>query len=310
MRPIDVAILEIAARQHSLVRRDQFLERGTLDQLKRRLRTGALVREYGGVYRIAGSEQTWEQGELAACYAGGKLTVASCRAAARLQGLPGGANLVEITTLRHRRWNYPGVIVHESRHLSELDTMVIDAIPVTRTARTLCDLAGLVELGELQRRTLDHALLEAVRRNIVDVRSVWRTHERLGGTVRLGGETILHALQGFVAPLRKPETSAESLLLALIRDHGFPEPDAQFWLRLPNGEWIRLDYAWAGFKIGFEFDPYKYHGDRERYEKNASRTRLMQAIGWDRVTVTDDDLNAGIPESAAALRQLLARRSA
>ncbi len=310
MRPIDVTLLEIAARQHSIVRRDQFLEIGTRDQLKRRLRTGALIRDYEAVYSVAGSERTWEQRELAACFAGAKTTVASCRAAARLQSLPGGADLIEVTTRRHNRWNYPGIIVHESHHLSDLDTMTIDAIPVTRTARTICDLAGLVELGELERRTLDHALLEAVRRNIVDVRSVWRTYERLGGNVRLGGVTIYNALQGFVPPTRKPESAGESLLLTLIREHGFPEPVPQFWLQLPSGEWIRLDYAWASLKIGFEFDPYKFHGDRERYEKNASRTRLMQAMGWDRVTVTDDDLNAGIPESAAALRQLFVRRSA
>ncbi len=247
---------------------------------------------------------------MAACLAGGKSSVASFRAAALLDRLPGGAELVEITTLRHHRWQYPGVIVHESQHLTELDTMIIDSIPVTRTARTLCDLAGLVELRELDRSTLDLALLEAVRRNLVDVRSLWLTQERLGGQWRLGGGVLLAALQRFVPPERNTETRAESRLLQLLREHDFPEPVAQFWLRLPNGEWIRLDFAWPTLKVGAEFDPYKFHGDRERYEKNASRTRLMQAIGWDRVTITDDDLAAGIPEGAAALRTLLRRRSA
>jgi hypothetical protein len=202
------------------------------------------------------------------------------------------------------------VVVHESRHLTELDVTLIDGIPVTRAARTLCDLAGLVELRVMERQILDHALLEATRRQLVDVRSVWRTQERLGGDVRLGGKVIIDALQSFVPPVRSPETSAETLLLQLIRQHGFPEPVAQYWLRLPNGEWIRLDYAWPSLRIGCEFDPYWYHGDRERYEKNASRTRLMQALDWERVTITDDDLNAGIPEGAAALRAVLRRRSA
>jgi hypothetical protein len=236
--------------------------------------------------------------------------VASFRAAALLHGLPGGAEVVEITTLRHHRWPYPRVLVHESRHLSELDVMMVDSIPVTRAARTLCDLAGLVERRALDRRTLDLALLECVRRNLVDVRSVWRAQERLGGSVRLGGEVMLDALQHFLPPERSAETRAETMLLQLLREQALPEPVAQFWLELPNGERIRLDFAWPSLMVGAEFDPYKFHGDRERYEKNASRTRLMQAIGWDRVTITDDDLNARIPEGAAALRTLLQRRSA
>ncbi len=117
-------------------------------------------------------------------------------------------------------------------------------------------------------------------------------------------------MQRFIPPERNAETAAENLLLQLLREHGLPEPVAQFWHKLPNGERIRLDFAWPSHKIGAEFDPYKFHGDQERYEKNASRTRLMQAMAWDRVTITDDDLNAGIPEGAAALRTLLNRRSA
>jgi hypothetical protein len=54
-----------------------------------------------------------------------------------------------------------------------------------------------------------------------------------------------------------------------------------------------------------EFDPYKYHGDRERYEEMMSRTRLLQSIRWQRVCVTDDDLDAGMAESLAALQPLV-----
>jgi hypothetical protein len=310
MRAIDIRIDEFASRQHGVVSRDQLLTVGSRQQIGRRLAAGRLVRVHDSVYRLPSAAPTWQQALLAACLAGGKSSVASFRAAAFLHGLPGGAEVVEITTLRHHRWPYPHVLVHESRHLSELDVMIIDSIPVTRAARTLCDLAGLVELYALDRRTLDLALLECVRRNLVDVRSVWRAQERLGGSVRLGGEIILDALQHFVPPERSAESRAETQLLQLLREHELPEPVAQFWLALPNDERIRLDFAWPGLSVGAEFDPYKFHGDRERYERNASRTRLMQALGWDRVTITDDDLDAGIPEGAAALRTLLQRRSA
>ncbi len=153
MRPIDLTVADLAPRQHGLVARDQLLVVGSRDQITRRLKSGRLIRIHDSVYRVPSTACSWRQALLAACLAGGKSSVASFRAAALLHGLPGGAEVVEITTLRHHRWPYPHVVVHESRHLSELDVMIVDSIPVTRAARTLCDLAGLVELRELGRRS-------------------------------------------------------------------------------------------------------------------------------------------------------------
>jgi hypothetical protein len=221
--------------------------------------------------------------------------------------LPGGEELIEITCPRHRRAQYEGVIAHESRFLDELkDVFVLDGIPLTRAARTLCDAAGLVEMGQLDAFTLDHALLEAVRRNLVDVASVWRECERVGGETRLGGEAMMNALQRFVPPARQPETTAETLVLQTLRANGVPEPVPQYWITLPNGERIRLDFAWPERRAALEWDPYWYHGDRERYEVMQRRTRLMRAMNWERVCVTDNDLDAGMPESLAALASVLA----
>jgi very-short-patch-repair endonuclease len=304
----DAKILRLASSQDSLLTREQFLRYGSKDQLKYWLRRGRLVRVYESVYRLPGAELRYRQ-RLPACMAGGSTGVASFRAAAHLGHLPGGCEIVEITTVRHTRWNYADVVVHESRHLGPLDVMDADGIPTTTVARTLCDLAGLVELRELPRRDLDLALLEAVRRDLVDMRSVWAAHDRLGGSLRLGSGVILDALRRFVPPLRSTESTAESKLLLLVRQYGFPEPVPQDWITLPDGERVRLDLAWPRWRASMEFDPYKFHGDRDRYEKDAARTRKMQAMGWDRVRVTDDDLDAGIPEAAAALRAVLDRRA-
>jgi hypothetical protein len=307
MRRIDEHAVRVAESQHQLVTRAQFLEVGSIDQLKRRLRAGSLIRVHNSIYRLPGVAPTWRQALLAACWAAGKLCAASFRAAAALLQFPGGEELVEITCPRHRRAQYPGVIAHESRHLREWDLFVIDGIPLTRPSRTLCDLAGLVELGELDRSTLDHALLEAFRRNLVDVRSMWQQYERLGGDLRLGGETIFDAINRFVPPRRPTESIPESRVLLHLRDQGIPEPTPQYWLTLPNGDRIRLDFAWPERRAALEWDPYWYHGDRERYEAMQRRTRLMRAMNWERICVTDNDLDAGMPESIAALRTALGR---
>ena len=159
----------------------------------------------------------------------------------------------------------------------------------------------------MSRFTLDHALLEAVRRDLVDVASVWRECERLGGDTRLGGAVIMDALQRFVPPERATETMPESLVLQLLRENGIPDPIPQYWLTLPNGARIRLDFAWPTNRASLEWDPYKYHGDRDRYEAMQRRTRLMRAMDWERICLTDDDLDAGMPETLAALRRVLGR---
>ena len=257
MKPVDIALRDIAAQQHHLITREQFLRIGSRDQLKRRLGSTSLLRVHDSVFRLAGIAPTWRQQLLAACLAGGRYGASSFRAAAQLTSLPGGAELVEVTFLRHRRAKLEGVIAHESNYLMEMDLHVIDGIPTTRPARTLCDLAALVEWEQLERSTLDLALLEAVRRDLVDIPSVWRTYERLGGSFRDGGETIHDALLRFVPPIRKTETSAESRVLQILRASDFPEPVPQFWIRLPNNEPVRLDFAWPNRRVGLEFDPYK-----------------------------------------------------
>jgi hypothetical protein len=307
MQKVDQHILEIAEQQHQLVTREQFLVDGSTAQLKRRLRSGALIRVHNSIYRLPGTTPTWRQELLAACLAAGRPSSASFRAALAMTHLPGGEELVEITCPRHRRAQYEGVIAHESRFLEERDLVIIDGIPVTRTPRTLCDIAGLVELGKMSRSTLDHALLDAVRRDLVDVGSVWREYERLGGTIRLGGDTIYDALQRFVPPRRLTESSPELRVLMILREHGFPEPTPQYWITLPDGERIRLDFAWPDCRASLEWDPYKFHGDRDRYEAMQSRTRRLRAMGWERVCITDDDFDAGMPEALAALGQVLGR---
>jgi hypothetical protein len=283
------------------------LVHGTRQQVDRRLRSGLLARMYNSVYRLSSAPVTWRQSLLAACLAGGKPSAASCRAAAKISDLPGGEEVLEITSPRHRRAQYGGVVAHESRFLEERDVVVIDGIPVTRTARTICDLAGLVELGLLDRTTLDLALQEAVRRNLVDVAAVWREHERLGSTFRLGGAVMLSALHDFVPPARRTESVGESKVLLLLRRNDFPEPVSQYWLTLPDGERIRLDHAWPECKASIEFDPYKWHGGCDHYEKMLSRTRRMRAMDWERISVTDTDLDAGMPEALAALARIVPR---
>jgi hypothetical protein len=304
----DDQLVQLAGRQHFVVSRQQLLEIGSARQLKHRLRTGFLERVYRSAYRLSGSPDTLEQRLMAACFASGKPSVASFRTAAFLDGLPGGEALIEITSPRWRRVRYDGVIPHESHHLTELDVRYVGNIPVTRTARTINDLGGLVAVGELRVDVLDRAMHEAVRRDLVDTARVWREWERLGGTIRPSGKVIEAMLDRFVATLRQPDTSGEAQLLRLILQAGLPHPTPQLRVWLSETRWVDLDFGYRDAKVFAEFDPYKWHGARDKYMKDAERLLELRRRGWDGVSVTDDELDAGAPRALEVLRSLLELR--
>jgi very-short-patch-repair endonuclease len=303
----DGRLLELAGRQHYVVAREQLREFGTLRQIEHRLAKGRLERVHEGVYRVVGSPKTWQQRLLAACLASSGANAVSFRAAARMCDLPGGEEIVEVTAPRHRRMQLDDVTTHESFFLTDLDVTCLDGIPVTRPARLLCDLALLVERGELRACTYELAVQEAIRRNLVDVERLWREWERLGGEWRPGGRTVAAVLNNYVQPIRQPDTRPESRLLQIIRTEGLPEPVAQFRVALSPTRNARLDFAWPDAKVYCEFDPYKWHGGRDRYMADATRRLRLEMLGWRGVPVTDDELDSGGRLATQLLLQRLPR---
>ena len=90
---------------------------------------------------------------------------------------------------------------------------------------------------------------------------------------------------------------------------GLPEPVPQFRVWISPTQWYDLDFAWPWLKLFGEFDPYKWHGNRDKYEKDAKRRLRLRLSGWDGVSVTDDELDAGAPLAIPVLWQLVSRAS-
>jgi hypothetical protein len=307
MHAFDLRLLKLAGRQHYVVTHDQLREFGTRRQIVSRVRAGVLESMHQSVYRVSGSPMTWHQQLLAACFATSGVSTASFRAAAQMWSLPGGEAIIEITSPRHDRAQYGGVTTHESFYLTDLDVTYIDSIPVTRPARIICDFGLLVKRGEMSVETLELAMHEALRRDLVDVARVWREWERLGGTRRPGGKVIEAMLNRFVAPVQKPDTTPEVRLLQLIRAAGLPEPVPQHRVALSPTRWYQLDFAWPDARVFCEFDSYKWHGSRTRYMRTTRRRLELECHGWYGVPVTDDELDAGAPLAIAVLTERLAR---
>jgi predicted transcriptional regulator of viral defense system len=185
-----------AKAQHGVVTRAQVLATGlTRHQVVAALSSGQL-RELGrGVYGVAGLPQTWEQRVLAACLATGG--VASHRTAGWLFGLEGlgrsAPREVDIIVPFTGSPLSKLAIMHRSRTLQPSHAVKLGAIPRTTLARTLIDLAEVLEP-----KALETAFASALRQQ-PDLR---------GAVLRLvkdwpnQGHTGIGALRALLAPTR------------------------------------------------------------------------------------------------------------
>src|SRR5204863_2926424 len=120
----------------------------------------------------------------------------------------------EVTVPRRGVRGCPGIRVHYSSVLGARDVMRHEGIPVTTPARTLVDLAGVVN---------DNLLRTAVRRALakrrVGIRQLVATRRRLG---RRRGSATLNRVLRAAAPTR---SELEDVVFDLIVDAGFVRPD-------------------------------------------------------------------------------------
>jgi hypothetical protein len=116
-------------------------------------------------------------------------------------------------------------------------------------------------------------------------------------------------LSRFVPPLRRLDSRPELRLLQIMRDSGLPEPAPQHRVWISPVRWYDLDFAWPELLRYVEFDPYKWHGNRDKYMRDARRRLELQARGWLGVSITDDELDNGADLAVAVIRSFLTEAS-
>ena len=137
----------------------------TAGEIRARLASGALLREFPGVYRVGHRAPSVEARYLAAVWACGEGALLCGRAAAFLLGLVGGlvAPPPEVVTRTERR--IEGVRTKRSRGLDERDAIVWRGIPVTSPARTMVALASMLSLNALARAFHEAGIRHGPRRS-------------------------------------------------------------------------------------------------------------------------------------------------
>jgi very-short-patch-repair endonuclease len=158
---------------------------------------------------------------------------------------------------------------------------VRDRVPVTSPARTLVDLAGM-----LDEESLEAVVEDFFHRGVTTPLAVQRCLDASGGTGRPGSH-LLRALLADrdEAPL---ELKLEVKLWRLLRKAGM-RPVRQFEVRC-GGNTYRLDFAWPKLKVAVEGDGYAAHGGRTAFVRDRRRLAALVAAGWMIVPVTWDDV--------------------
>lgn len=269
-----IQLLELAQRQHFVVSSRQATELGVGYQtLYRAVAAGKLERDLPHVYRVPGSERTWESQLMAAqLWLDRPDSAVSHRSAAAFWSFPDfERGSVELST---KRWKKPllPVVVHKLSASPSGDTTTVAFIRVTNPGRTLIDIAGLIETDDLER-----ALEDALRRKLTSVAHLrWLCRARYGKGAR--GIADLRAL--LPSDYVPTGSSFEVKLMQALRRAGLPPPVRQHEVRT-NGVFVaRVDFAYPWAKVAIEADSYEFHSGREAWESDLRRRNALTALGW------------------------------
>jgi very-short-patch-repair endonuclease len=186
-------------------------------------------------------------------------------------------------------------IVTHGCQTDEEDRASHDRIPVTSVARTLLDLAEVVD-----RRRLERAFEAAERMRLLDLRAVEQVCER--GRGRRG----LRQLRALLPSLRPAPTTRSDLerdFLDFCRDHELPIPTMN-----ADVAGFEVDALWPQERLVVELDGFEFHRTRAAFERDRARDAAIQLAGHRVVRLTHRRLETEPHVAAAQIRSFLRAR--
>jgi very-short-patch-repair endonuclease len=269
---------ELARRQWGVVTRAQlaglgFGDRGVADWV----RSGRLHRLYRGIYAVGHDRLRLEGRWLAAVLACGSGAVLSHRDAAVLWDLrQSHSAYIDVTVpSRNGRRRQHGIRLHRTSRLRPEEVTVRDGIPVTTVARTLLDLADV-----LQKQALKRVIAEAEYLNLFDLTALNAVVENNPG--RRGAK--LMAAAG--ARRHRTRSKLEQRFLGLLERSGVEEPQSGVWI-----EGYEADFAWTRAGLVVELDGLAAHSTRAALNADRLRDRRLWKAGFRTMRLTDEALD-------------------
>jgi very-short-patch-repair endonuclease len=251
--------------------------------IDKRLSRGSLIEIHRGVYAVGHLAPAPFQREHAALLAIGDGAVLSHLTAAEVWGLGmGDGNGVHaIAPPRTGRRSRHGLVVHRPRTVPRDEVTGRHGLPLTTVARTLVDLASVVD-----RRALERAIDKAEHLGLLDHGELERTLDRAPG--RRGTRTLRRILATLEGPNRT-RSELEERFLALCRDAGLPLPRMNQRLGLSAGS-AEVDCLWPTQRLVVELDGFASHSTRIAFGRDRWRDRQLRRAGFEPLRYTWNDI--------------------
>lgn len=296
---LELAIAHLAGRQHGLVTRAQLLSLGmSARAIEGRLRGRRMRAVHRGVYRTGGVETPRER-EMAAVLAAGHGAVVSHRSAAWLHGLmvrPPDTHPVEVVVPGRQRVRRPGILARRVRWPPSATAVLADGIPATPVARTLVDLAGVLDAASLER-----AVARAERQGLAAREDLVAM---IGEAQGRPGVRLLRSVAGGMGDLALTRSEAEVRFLQLVRDARLPTPEVNAVLL-----GYEVDFLWRARRMAVEVDGYRFHASRHQFRRDRRRDSRLAAAGIQVIRLSWEQIVEEPLATAAELAQALALAS-
>jgi very-short-patch-repair endonuclease len=301
MNEREADVLRRAGEQYGVITREQARNAGLTDrQIDTRLRGQRWLPLYPAVFRVAGAPVTARQRALAAClWLGDGAVISHLTAAAvlRFDGIRGPA--LHVTVPRSARSGVNtkrGFALHSTTRLSLIDRVTVDGIPCTSGARTLIDIAALVD-----DEALEIAFESARRMRLTSVDHLARRFLELGGRGKAGSARVCRLLERQRVDDRPLESPLEVKVWRLLRDRRIPLPERQVAI----GDY-RVDMLWPEHRVILECDGFEAHAGHLRWKRDRRRVAAIEAMVYRFVHVTWDDVTRRPDEVIARIGYALA----
>jgi very-short-patch-repair endonuclease len=281
-------VAAVAATQWGRITVHQLREAGIgRGAIEKAVACGRLHREHVGVYvvgHLAPSDLGRWNGAVLACGARSALSLRSAASLFRIRSGEGPAVDVTVPTRNGRR--RPGIAIHRAP-LPERDVVVREGIRVTTVARTLADLAYVLDADGLHR-----AVREAQYLKLFD----------LAATRAAARRRPSRALDDLIEDMTVSSSALDDAFTRLLDRHRFPQPTAQ--KRLLGH---RVDYVWEAQRVAVELDGWSAHVAYDAFQRDRAQANALQLAGWLVLRFTWADVHRRSRATVATIRRALGR---
>jgi hypothetical protein len=279
-------IVRVARRQWGVITRGQLTALGLgANGIAQWVRAGRLIRLHRGVYAVGHDRLRREGRWLAAVMACGPGAALSHRDAAALWELrQSNSALIDVTVPSQNGRRRPGIRIHRSGRLRPEDVTVRHGIPVTTVARTLLDLADVLE-----RQALKRVITEAEYTNQFALTAI---NAAVSANPGRRGAKLMAAVG---AAGDRTRSKLEDRFMAFLERHGVEPPQTGVWI-----EGYELDFIWPRAGLIVELDGLAAHMTRSTFNADRLRDRRLWRAGLRTMRLTSQALD----DEAAVLDDL------